>query len=113
MDQVRPLRIIEPQRRAAFGAKTALAGAGVTVALIVFDPGAKHADGAAAFHFQTFVIGRQIDGETAAALCLATDRTIAKLVGIGRMALDGKMYRAAAAGTFQQFGHGSPSQTAR
>src|SRR5262245_39755542 len=106
MHQLRPGRIVEPQRRAAFPAEIALAGRDLAMrVLVILDLGAIDAEIALAGNLQRRRIRAEIDGETAAALLLAADRAVAELVRYGRMAVDREADGAAAARTFEFHGH--------
>src|SRR5882757_8600071 len=103
MHQVRPLRVIEPERGAALLAEIALSRADLATSVFIHDPGAEDADRLAAPHLQTLIVGRKVDGKTAATSRLAADGAIAKLVGIRCVTLDRKMYGSAPAGSFKLF----------
>src|ERR1700722_11377036 len=103
MDQLRPLRGEQPQRRGALRTEAALASGDLAVAVVlVGDLGAEDADGLARIlDLQGRRVGGQLDGVAAAARGLAADRAIAALVGLRRMAERGEMHGAAAAGAFE------------
>src|SRR5690349_4735146 len=103
MHQLRPGRIVEPQRRAAFLAKIAFAGRHLAARpLVVLDLGPVDPDRALALHLQRLVDAGEVDRVTAAALLLAADRAVAEHEGGGRVAFDLESRRAAAAGPFEQ-----------
>jgi hypothetical protein len=73
------------------------------VAIVIFNARAIDPDGPMPAGFQTFVIGRQIDGKAAASRRLAADGAITELIGVRRVTLDREMYRAAPTRPFQYF----------
>jgi len=111
MHQLRPGRVVEPQRRTAFPAEIALAGRNLAVwMLVILDLGAKDAEIALALDLQCLVVGAEVDGETAAALLLAADRAVAQHERHRRVAFHLEMDSIAAAGPFEQKRHfGTPT----
>src|SRR5262245_13731082 len=103
MHEIRPFRIVKPQRRTAFAAEMALAG--TLIAALVFR----------VFHFRAIDLQRlfagdlhrleiaaEIDRIPAAALRLAADAAIAALIRVGMARAQAEAHGAAMARTFEQ-----------
>ena len=68
VDEVRPGRVVEPERRAAFAAKAPLGRGDLAgLVLVVVDLGAVEPEMLLALHLQRGRVGAEIDGEAAAA----------------------------------------------
>src|SRR5205085_154138 len=99
MHELRPLGIVEPERRAAALAEMAPPGRRVALAILL-DARAIDADVLASDHRERFLPCAEIDRVTAAARGLAADRTIAALIRHRRVGIARKAHAAAMAGTF-------------
>ena len=73
MNEIGPLRIINPEGRGAARTKMPLATAFFAMTLIVLDLRMEDADGLFAFDFQRSVVAHQVDGKAAAARRLAAN----------------------------------------
>jgi hypothetical protein len=98
MDEIRPSRIIELQCRPAFKAEMSFTARNFAPAMfVIFDPRAIEAETLLALDLQRPCVSTEVDRIAPAALLFPANRTIAKLIGYGRMALHRKAYRAATA----------------
>src|SRR5262249_42096060 len=107
MHQLRPLLVADPKRGAAF-----LAIVPIRRALPAIDGCVPHAERTLAFNFKRVRYPHDIDGITTATRALATDRTVAALVRVGRVAVDRKRDRPATAGAFEPHRHRNPPREA-
>src|SRR5690606_29943772 len=101
MDEIRPLRVEQPQGAAAGGAEMAAAGTGAAAALVVADVGLVHAQVFAAFDLQRVGARAQVDCAAAPAGGLAADRAVAVQEWGGRMRFAAEAHLAAVAGAFE------------
>src|SRR5690606_12623265 len=108
VDQLRPLRVVQPEPAAASTAEVPLAAAGLDTAVGLFDPRVVHRNRFAPADLQATGVAAQIDGVAATALGLATDRAITALIRIRLGAVQTEAYRATMAGTFKLHGDFSP-----
>src|SRR5205085_11137347 len=101
MEQLRPILVPDPQRRAGLAAKTSLGRAFLTI-----NHRMPFADRTTALDLQRLEIAHDVDRVTAAAAALAADRAIAAPAGEGGLAVARVFDRAEAAGAFrsQQIG---------
>ena len=90
MHQLGPLVITDPERRA-----TALAVMPVGRTSMTVDGRVPHSERTFAFHFKRVGDPHDIDRISTAAGAFATDRAIAALIRVGRMALDAEADRTA------------------
>src|SRR5262252_6478932 len=89
--QLRPLRIADPERRAA-----ALAVMPVGRAFMAVDRCIPYPERGFVFHYERVGSAHDIDRVSATARALATDRTIAALIRVRGVAVDAEADRAAA-----------------
>jgi hypothetical protein len=87
VDEVRPLRVEQPQRTPAAGAEVALARTCPAAAVVVADPGLVHTQVFAAFNLEGVGVRAQVDRAAAAARRLSADRAVAVQERHGRVGL--------------------------